>query len=212
MQVGVGVLECVEAVLERHQDADVIGCTRATHVLADERCEVATGAGHQLLLERDGERQRPHGLGDRLLLPADGEHPLVHAGLHVAGRDDGRGAAHRAGGVHPEQRLADRSQRLGQVRLGHHDALEEVGGLAHHDGVDVVHRQVRVRRAPGRRPRAATRAATRRPGPPSTGSGRHRRRPHDCALITHPPGPQPGSAATGGRWWHGPHHGRRLPP
>ena len=52
------------------------------------------------------------------------------------------------GGVHPEQRLADRAQRLGQVRLGHHDALEEVGGLADDDGVDVVHRHVGIGERP----------------------------------------------------------------
>ena len=47
------------------------------------------------------------------------------------------GAADRPGGVHPEHRLADRAERVGQVELGLHDALEEVGGLAEHDGVDV---------------------------------------------------------------------------
>ena len=66
-------------------------------------------------------------------------------GLDVRGGDDGGRAADRAGGVHPEQRLADGTERLGQVRLGHHHALEEVGRLADDDGVDVVHRQVGVR-------------------------------------------------------------------
>ena len=50
---------------------------------------------------------------------------------------DGGRAAHRAGGVHPEQRLADRAERVGQEQLRHHHALEEVGGLADDDGVDV---------------------------------------------------------------------------
>jgi len=47
-------------------------------------------ARHQLLLERDRERQRPHRLRARLLLPRDGQHPLGDAGLHVAGGDDRR--------------------------------------------------------------------------------------------------------------------------
>ena len=46
-------------------------------------------------------------------------------------------AADAARGVHPEQRLARRAERVGQVQLGHHHALEEVGRLADHDGVDV---------------------------------------------------------------------------
>ena len=54
-----------------------------------------------------------------------------------AGRDDPGRPADRARRVHPQQRLADRAERVGQVQLGHHHALEQVGRLAQHDRVDV---------------------------------------------------------------------------
>ena len=44
--------------------------------------------------------------------------------------DDAGGAADRAGGVHAEHRLARRAERVGEVELGLHHALEQVGGLA----------------------------------------------------------------------------------
>ena len=69
---------------------------------------------------------------------------LVLAGLHVRGGHDGGGAADRTGGVHPEHRLAHRAEGVGQVELGLHDALEQVGRLAEDDGVDVGHRHVGV--------------------------------------------------------------------
>ena len=69
---------------------------------------------------------------------------LVLAGLHVRRGDDAGRAADRAGGVHAEHRLAHRAERVGQVELRLHDALEEVGRLADHDGVDVGQRHVRV--------------------------------------------------------------------
>ena len=53
-------------------------------------------------------------------------------------------AADRTGGVHPEHRLAHGAERVGEVQLGLHDALEQVGRLAEHDGVDVGHRHVGV--------------------------------------------------------------------
>jgi hypothetical protein len=69
-------------------------------------------------------------------------------GLDVVGRHDGGGAAHRPGGVHPQQRLAHGADGVGQGVLGDHDALEEVGGLADDDGVDVGHRHVGVLERP----------------------------------------------------------------
>ena len=42
------------------------------------------------------------------------------------------------------KRLAGRSERLGEVQLGHHDALEQIGRLADDDRVDVVERQLGV--------------------------------------------------------------------
>ncbi len=44
--------------------------------------------------------------------------------------------------------LPDRAQGVGQVQLGHHDALEEVGGLADDDGVDVGPRHLGVVEGP----------------------------------------------------------------
>ena len=93
-------------------------------------------AGRQRGLERHRQGQAPHGVGLRLLLEPHGQHPAVHAGLDQAGRDEPRGPAHRPGRVHPQQRLAGRAERVGQVQLGHHHALEQVGRLADHDGVD----------------------------------------------------------------------------
>ncbi len=68
----------------------------------------------------------------------------VLAGLDVGRGDDRRRATDRTGGVHPEHRLADRTERVGQVELRLHDALEEVGRLAEDDRVDVGQRHVRV--------------------------------------------------------------------
>jgi hypothetical protein len=39
--------------------------------------------------------------------------------------------------VHAQDRLADRSERIGEEQLGHHHALEHVGCLADDDRVDV---------------------------------------------------------------------------
>jgi hypothetical protein len=46
--------------------------------------------------------------------------------------------------VHPQQRLTDGAEGVGQVQLGHHHALEQVRRLADHDRVDVRHRQARI--------------------------------------------------------------------
>ena len=70
VEVGVGVLERVEPVLERHEDPDVVGRLRPGHVGPDVRGEVAAGAGVQRRLERDRHRERPHGLALALLLEA----------------------------------------------------------------------------------------------------------------------------------------------
>ena len=62
----------------------------------------------------------------------------MDARLDEVGRDDRGGAADRAGGVHPDDRLAQRAERLGEVELRHHHALEHVGRLADDDRVDVL--------------------------------------------------------------------------
>ena len=138
------VLRAVAPVLRRDDRADVVRRAGAADVGAHVRREVAAGARADRHVERDRDRQRPHRVGLRLLLPRDREHPLVHAGLHEARRHDAGGAADRAGGVHPQQRLADRAERVGQEQLGHHHALEEVRRLADHHGVDVVPADLRV--------------------------------------------------------------------
>jgi hypothetical protein len=68
----------------------------------------------------------------------------VQARLHQAGRDDAGRAAYRTRRVHPQQRLTDGAEGVGQVRLGHHHALEQVRRLADHDRVDLRHRQARI--------------------------------------------------------------------
>ena len=65
-------------------------------------------------------------------------------GLHQAGGHHTGGAADRARGVHPDQRLAGRADRVGHEQLGHHHALEEVGRLADDHGVDVVERRTGI--------------------------------------------------------------------
>ena len=54
--------------------------------------------------------------------------------------DDRRRAADAAGGVDAHDRLAGRAERVGEVQLRHHHALEHVGRLADDDGVDVARR------------------------------------------------------------------------
>ena len=90
------------------------------------------------------------------------------------------------GGVHAEQRLAGRAEGVGQVQLGHHHALEEVGGLADDDGVDVGPASSRRRRARGRRPRARARPSRRRRGWPGASSARCRRRRRVSLPISPP--------------------------
>ena len=61
----------------------------------------------------------------------------MHPGLDERRRHDRGRAADRAGGVHPQDRLARRAERVGHRQLRHHHALERVGGLAEDDRVDV---------------------------------------------------------------------------
>ena len=72
--------------------------------------------------------------------------------------------------------LPDGAERLGEVELGHHHALEQVGRLADDDGVDVVERHVRRRRARGRWPRGTGRPSRRPRAWRGGGSGRRRSR------------------------------------
>ena len=181
VEVGVGVLERVLPVLEHHEHPDVVGRLRAAHVGADVRREVAAGAGVQRRRERDRQRERPHRLALGLLLEADGEHPLVDAGLHeLAGHDGGR-AADAARGVHPEQRLAGRAERVGQVAAPASSRPRRSRGPCRSRRRRCRPRSSRRRRARARRPPARARPSTRRPGWTGAWSGRSRRpRPGPC--------------------------------
>ena len=142
--MGIGVAHGVQSVLHRHHPADVLGGTRTAHVGPDVRGEVAAGPGQQRGGEGLGHRQGPHGVGVGLLLVGHGQHPLVDARGDQVGGHQGRRASDRAGGVHPDHGLAHRTERRGQVELGHHVALEHVGGLADDHGVDVAPVEVGV--------------------------------------------------------------------
>ena len=124
------------------------GRAGAADVGADVRGEVAAGARVHGHVERHRHRERPHRVGLRLLLVGHGEHLAVHAGLDQRGGHDRGGAADRAGGVHAQQRLARGAERLGEEELGHHHALEQVGGLADDDRVDLVEGQAGVLERP----------------------------------------------------------------
>ena len=102
------------------------------------RREEAARSGHQRRREGHVRRQRPHRVAFRLLLERDGEDAIVQARGDVRHRRDGGRRADRAGRVHPQHRLQMRAERARQKLLGLHDALEHVGRLADHDGVDVL--------------------------------------------------------------------------
>ncbi len=144
VEVCVRVLQRVAAVLVRHERADRVGGPAPPHVRAHVRGEEAARAGQQRLLEGDGQRETPHGVGLGLLLEGEGEHGAVHAGGDEVGGDQRGRSADRARRVDAEHGFADGSEGVGEVELRHHDALEEVGGLADHDGVDVAPGQPRV--------------------------------------------------------------------
>lgn len=137
VDVRVRVLECVAPVLVGDEGADRVGRPGAAHVRAHVRGEEAARAREQRLLERDGQRQTPHGVGLGLLLEGQGEHGAVYPRGNEIGGDERGGTTDRARGVHAEHRFADRAEGVGEIELRHHQALEEVGCLADDDGVDV---------------------------------------------------------------------------
>ncbi len=142
--MGVGVLQGVEPVLDRHLPPDVLGGAAALDVRPDERGEGAPGPERGALPAAQGEL----GVALGLLLEGDGQHRPVLARLDVRGGHDGGGAAHRSGRVDPEHGLAHRAEGVGEVELGLHHALEEVGSLAQHHGVDVGQRHLGVVEGP----------------------------------------------------------------
>jgi hypothetical protein len=86
----------------------------------------------------------PHRVAFALLLVGDREHALVDARLDELRRDDRRRAPDAAGRVHPDHRLPGCPERIGEIELGHHRALEHVGCLADDDRVDVAPADARV--------------------------------------------------------------------
>ena len=208
MEMGIGVLERLEAVFHGHQDPDVVGGARAAHVGTDDGREEPPGPGQQGRREGLGHRQGPHGVGVRLLLEGHGEHPLVAARGHQVGGHDGRRPPHPARRVHPQHGLAHRPQGGGQVQLGHHDALEHVGGLADDHGVDVTPVHAGVLEGPPAASRTSpaietsSRLAACLVWPTPITAQR--------SAITPPPGPRarrtgrtPGSAGDTAPTWHG---------
>ena len=81
VEMGIRVVQRMLAVLEGHHATDQLGRFRHHHVAADDRTEIAAGAGVDRRGKRLRQRERPHRVGLRLLLPADREHGLVHTGL-----------------------------------------------------------------------------------------------------------------------------------
>ena len=132
--------ERVLPVLHRDLPPDVLGRAAPGDVGTDERRERATRAEARAAAAPERELR----VALRLLLERDRHHALVHAGLHVVRRDDAGGAAHAAGGVHAEHRLAGRAERVRHVELGLHHAFEQVGRLPEDDRVDVAPRHLRV--------------------------------------------------------------------
>ena len=139
MQVRQRVLGAVAPVLHRDHGTDVHRRARSADVGAHVRSEVAARACADRFGERHRNAQRPHGIRLGLLLPRHRQHAPVLSRLHQAGRHHTGRPADRTRGVHPDQRLAGRTHGVGHEQLRHHDALEEVGRLADHDRVDVIH-------------------------------------------------------------------------
>ncbi|CAM5617544.1 hypothetical protein SMICM304S_11481 [Streptomyces microflavus] len=209
VDVRVGVLERVAAVLVRDEGADRVGGSRTAHVRAHVRGEEAAGSGQQGLLEGDGQGEPPHGVGLGLFLEGEGQDGPVDAGGDEVGGDECGRAADRARRVDAEHRLADGSEGVREIQLRHHDALEEVGRLADDDGVDVAPGQSGVLQGTDRRLADQSGDGDVVPGgdvlglaDADDGDGllRHARSPL--------PGRRPGSAAGRARRWRGRGPGR----
>ena len=114
--------------------------------------------------------------------------------------------------MHAQQRLAGRAERVGEVQLGHHHALEQVGRLADHDRVDVVEprsasasaRSIASRHRPGDRHVLALGPVV---GLADADDGGRLLAHHQPVL----PARTRGSAAGPGRWSRGRARGRRSP-
>ncbi len=212
MDVRVGILQGVAAVLVRDQRADGVGRSGAPHVRAHVRGEEAARAGQQRLLEGDGQGEPPHGVGLGLLLEGEGEDGAVDAGGDEVRGDQGRRSADGARRVDAEQGFADGAERVGEVELRHHDALEEVGRLADHDGVDVGPAQPGVLQGADRRFADESGDGHVVPGGDVFGLADA---DDGDGLLTHErsplPGRRPGSVAGRARRWRGRARGRTRP-
>jgi hypothetical protein len=137
VEVGVGVLQRDEPILQRHEHADVVGRTRALHVRADVRSEVAAGAGVHRRLERI-DTDSAHMASDsdcfsNATVSTRSWRPDAIRSLATIAVDPPTEPAVCT----RKHRLADRTERIGEEELRHITALEEVGGLADDNRVDV---------------------------------------------------------------------------
>jgi hypothetical protein len=138
------VLQRVLAVLDGDLPPDVLGRPTPVDVGLDVGGERAAGA------ERGAPAaaQRELGVALRLLLEGHGEDAVVLPCGHVRGGDNTCGGPHRARGVDTQEGLPGAPEGVGEVELRLHDPFEQVGGLAHHHGVNVGHCHVGVVKGP----------------------------------------------------------------
>ncbi len=156
MQMRIGILARVQAILHRHHAADVPGHIVAVDVLAHVRREKTARAGIHVRHERHPWRQCPGRIRFRLLFEAHRQHAPESTALHMTRGDDRGGTADAARGVHPQHRLAVATQRVRQIQFGHHHALEHVRRLAENQRIDIVPAAARVLECPlGRLPHQA---------------------------------------------------------
>ena len=183
LQVRVRVLQRVLAVLHRDHRADVVGRARPLDVRADVRREVAAGADATAAAgSRTRSSCRPRTASRTRAVSTRSCTPRLD---QVRG-DDRRGSADAARGVHAHDRLARRAERVGEVELGHHHALEDVGRGADDDGLDVGPRHLGVFERADRGLAARARRATRRRGTSTASSGRSPTTAQRSAMTTTP--------------------------
>ncbi len=139
------------------------GALARAHVGADVRGEVAAGAGVHRRLERDRQRQRPHGLALGLLLEGDREHPLVDARpatswlATIAVEPPTEPAVCTRNSGLPTAPSASARNSSGIITPS-----KKSGALPMHDRVDVGPGHLGVGRARGSPPRGRARPSTRR--------------------------------------------------
>ena len=109
----------------------------AVDVLLAERSEQASRPALPASLERDVLKGGAGGFGLGLLFEAHDQNPRVHAGRNEIYAHAGGHAARVPRGVGPQDGFSGSGQSIGQVQLGGHHALQDVGRLAEHDRLDI---------------------------------------------------------------------------